>query len=324
MDSRAGTVEDLPPLELQQLRELDLAEASAETGSTHLASASGIVCRGDFAYVIGDELLHLGVFRLSSGEPGQLVRVLQGDVPADVDRRKAEKADLEALAMLPPSASYPYGAILGLGSGSGAGRDRGFACALVASGALDGEAHELDLAPLYELLRSEIGGLNIEGACVMGGRLWLLNRGNGPDRRNAVAELSLEDVVESTRGDLRIDPQELAAIREYDLGELAGVDLNFSDATPVADDMLVFTASAEGDGREQANGEIRGSVVGTIDLEGHVLRLRTIDRRYKVEGVHASVDTGVADFLFVCDQDDDAVASPLLSATMPLDAATEG
>ncbi len=48
-------------------------------------------------------------------------------------------------------------------------------------------------------------------------------------------------------------------------------------------------------------------------------RLRTIDRRYKVEGVDARVDAGAADFLFVCDQDADEEASPLLSATMPLD-----
>ena len=46
-------------------------------------------------------------------------------------------------------------------------------------------------------------------------------------------------------------------------------------------------------------------------------RLRQIDRRLKVEGVHASVDTGVIDFVFVCDQDSEDEPSPLLSATMP-------
>ena len=52
-------------------------------------------------------------------------------------------------------------------------------------------------------------------------------------------------------------------------------------------------------------------------------RLRTIDRRYKVEGVHATIDTGVMDFLFVCDQDDPETPSPLLSAAMPVDGALE-
>jgi hypothetical protein len=42
-------------------------------------------------------------------------------------------------------------------------------------------------------------------------------------------------------------------------------------------------------------------------------------RRVEVEGVHAALDTGVITLTFVCDQDDSSVASPLLSATLPLD-----
>jgi hypothetical protein len=60
-------------------------------------------------------------------------------------------------------------------------------------------------------------------------------------------------------------------------------------------------------------------VVGTIDPGGDLRRLRTIDRKYKVEGVHAALDTGVVTMTFVCDQDDPEAPSPLLSATMPVD-----
>jgi hypothetical protein len=60
-------------------------------------------------------------------------------------------------------------------------------------------------------------------------------------------------------------------------------------------------------------------VVGTIDRGGEVRRLRTIDRKHKVEGVHAALDTGVVTMTFVCDQDDPEIPSPLLSATMPVD-----
>lgn len=63
--------------------------------------------------------------------------------------------------------------------------------------------------------------------------------------------------------------------------------------------------------------------MGSIDLDGEVQRLRTIDRRWKVEGVHATIDTGVMDFLFVCDQDAPGEASPLLSAAMPVDGRLE-
>jgi hypothetical protein len=115
-----------------------------------------------------------------------------------------------------------------------------------------------------------------------------------------------------------VDPDELAQIRAYELGELEDVPLCFSDAAALAAETVVFTASAEAE-----DGGVRGSVVGTIDGSGEVHRLRTIDRRWKVEGVHASVDTGVVNLLFVCDQDDPDLPSPLLSATMPLEAGVE-
>ena len=134
-----------------------------------------------------------------------------------------------------------------------------------------------------------------------------------------VAQISLKDLAGSLRGDLEIDVHELKEFRGYDLGSMDGVPLCFSDATALSNGIVCFTASAEGD----ENGDIHGSVVGTISDTGEVRRLRTIDRKWKVEGVHASVDTGVIDFVFVCDQDDEAVASPLLTATMPLEAGLE-
>jgi hypothetical protein len=313
MERERATPEDLGPLELRKLRDLDLEEPSAAGRPAHMSAASGVARRGDFVYVIGDDELHLGVFRLSSDAPGRLQRVLGGDLPDDHGERAKEKPDLEALTLLPPFESHPYGALLGLGSGSAPERSRGFVYALAADGSLAGEPDELDLDPLYRLLRDQVAELNIEGAATMGDRLWLLHRGTS-DGVNLVAELSLEQVMHSLREDRCLDAEELETIRRYDLGDIDGVTLTFSDATPIADQLLVFTASAEGD-----DGRIRGSVVGTLGLDGTVQRLRTIDRRWKVEGVHATIDTGVLDFTFVCDQDDPDEPAPLLSATMPVE-----
>jgi hypothetical protein len=320
VERRRADAEDLPPLELRTLRELRLDRPSADGRPAHVAAASGVVRRGDFVYVIGDDELFLGVFRLSAAdEPGTLRRALAGELPLDADARSAEKPDLEALTVLPPFGGHPFGALVGLGSGSGPGRDRGFVWALDSDGSLRGEADALDLAPLYARLSERIPDLNIEGASVIGDRLWLLQRGGGEDQpAGLVAELSLSQVMDSLQHDRRLDAHELAALRAYDLGELDGVPLTFSDATPLGDEMLVFTASAEGE-----SGHIRGSVVGTLSRSGDVDRLRTIDRRYKVEGVHASIETGVVEFLFVCDQDDADAASPLLSAAMPADGSLE-
>ena len=322
MEREESTPEELEPLELTKLRDLDVTRDADDSGRPpFIGSASAVVRRADHVYVVGDEELDLAVFRLSAAEPGEMRQALPGDLPDSDEERAKAKPDLEALSVLPPFEGAPFGGLLGLGSGSGPGRDRGFYWELDAVGALAGEPAVIDLQPLYDLLRDELGDLNIEGAAVRGERLLIFHRGNSDGGHNAVAELELARVVESMVGDRSIDVDELVALREYDLGELGGTRLCFSDATPVADDLVVFTASAESD--DPDGEEIRGSVVGTIDTEGRVRRLRTIDRRWKVEGVHAAVEAGVIDFVFVCDQDDPEQPSPLLSATMPVEGGFE-
>ena len=317
MEERVTKPEGLPPLELRRLRDLDLAEPPDDGMAPHVASASGVVRRGDFVYVIGDDLLQLAVFEVAGGEAGMLRRVFPGDLPDEASRRKKEKPDLEALTALPPVEGEPAGGLLGLGSGSNPHRDRGFFWSFDANGSLAGESRTIDLNPVYDLLRSELGDrVNIEGAAVLQSRLWLFHRGNESQAPNAVAEVELADLGRTLAEDLVLDADELRTIRTYDLGELDGVPACFSDATTLLDDLVCFTASAEGGD----DGDIRGSVVGTIDASGEVHRLRRIDPHWKVEGVHAAVDTGVIDFLFVCDQDDPAEPSPLLSGTMPIEA----
>ena len=323
MDRRVARPEDLRPLELRRLRELDLEAPSGPGRGAYVSAASGVVQRADFVYVVGDDELFLAVFEISTGAPGRLERVLSGDLPSTRDDRKEAKPDLEALTVLPPFEEHPHGALLGLGSGSTPARDRGFIWALAANGSLDGQAREIDLAPLYSVLRGHLKELNIEGAAVMGEQLWLLQRGNSELGANVVAELALSDVMGSLLHDPAVEFAELQGVRAYDLGELDGAKLTFSDASPLGGELLVFTASAEGSANTYQDGKILGSMVGTIDSDGEVRRLRTIDRAYKVEGVHATLDTGVMTLTFVCDQDDPDVPSPLLSATMPLDDGVE-
>lgn len=319
MDRHEATPEDLPPLELLELRTLDLDAPSHPDRPAHVSAASGVVQRGDFAYVIGDDELSLAVFRVSDPAPGRLHRVLSGDLPSGADERKRAKPDLEVLTALPPFEQHPQGALLGLGSGSKPNRDRGFVWALAPDGSLDGEPDEIDLQPLYGLLRESLDELNIEGAAVMSDGFWLLQRGNSDLGANVVTELALDEVLDALVGDRTLAAGELRGMRSYDLGQLGKARLTFSDASPLGEELLVFTASAEASSDTYSDGEIVGSVVGTIDRDGGVRRLRRIESAYKVEGVHGALDTGVMTLTFVCDQDDPDVASPLLSATLPLD-----
>ena len=324
VDRRSATPENLAPLTLSELRELDLEEPPGPGRAAHISAASGVARRGDFVYVIGDDELGLGVFRLSKEAPGILRPVLAGELSAEHEERKKEKPDLEALTLLPPFEGRPFGSLLGLGSGSNPLRQRGFVWGLAADGSLHEEPTELDLSPLYERLRESAAELNIEGASALGDQLWLFHRGNTEQGLNIVAEVPLGDFIAGAQGDGRIECDGEISTRAYELGELDGVPLTFSDATPLADELVIFTASAEpGSDPHGTDGAIRGSVVGALDSDGHVERLRTIDRRWKVEGVYASVDARVIDFLFVCDQDDPDAASPLLSAAMPIEAQFE-
>jgi len=319
MERHVAKAEDLPPLQLRRLRSLDLEASSSPGGSCHVAAASGVVRRAEYVYVIADDELDLAVFDSSSDDPGRLVPALSGELPTEHSARSKAKPDLEALTSLPPFEGHPHGALLGLGSGSTEDRDRGFAWALGADGSLDGEPIELDLAPLYSLLRERLDALNVEGAAVMGDELWLLQRGNSEQGENVVVALSCAEVIESLSRDRTLAAEELRRVLAFDLGELHETALTFSDASALGNGLLVFTASAEDTFASARDGAILGSVVGTIDLEGEVQRLRTIDRKHKVEGVHGVLDTGVITMTFVCDQDDPAEASPLLSATMGLE-----
>ena len=68
MEDHATTPEDLSPLKLRELRSLDLAEPPAKGMAPRVVSASGVVRRGDYVYVIGDDMLQLAVFEIAVGE----------------------------------------------------------------------------------------------------------------------------------------------------------------------------------------------------------------------------------------------------------------
>jgi hypothetical protein len=318
MRERSTAPEDLPGLELKVMRDLDLERGPAPGEPARVCAASGLVRRGGFAYVIGDDLLDVAVFDLAGTDPGTLHPALRREEGEET----GDKPDLEALTAVPPFEACPFGGLLGLGSGSKESRDRGFFWPLDANGALDGEPRQVDFAPLYGLLRSELGEINVEGVCVFGDALWIFNRGNSAKSPNAVASVALPDLGETLGGDREVGVEELAGLAAYELGEFDGVDLCFSDATQLSDELVAFTASAETEGAADGNA-IRGSVVGTIDGDGTVRRLRAIDRKWKVEGIDATLGSGILDLAFVCDQDDEEAPSPLLSATMPLDARFE-
>ena len=180
------------------------------------------------------------------------------------------------------------------------------------------EPREIDLEPVYALLREHIAELNVEGAATMGDRLWLLQRGSSELGSNVVAELSLDQVLRSLREDLTIDADELENVRSYDLGDSTASRSPSATAHPDRGAAARLHRVCRG-GRRGASAA-RSSARSSSTAASTPAHER---RRSKVEGVHAAIATGVLDFTFVCDQDDPDTPSPLLAATMPVEGGLE-
>ena len=303
-------------IETRRLRSLDLEPGSTEGGKAFIAAASGLVHTGSSLCVIADDALDLAVFPGEGEQPGRLARLLAGELSGDQSQRKASKPDFEALTMLPASEGHPHGALMALESGSKDERHYGVVCPLAADGALSGERREIELAPLYEELKTELAELNVEGAPVAGERMLLMQRGNGPAGENCVIELSLERVLAAIATGAALDGSALLRIRRHDLGEVDGVRLCFSDAAPLPDGRLVYSAVAEGEGKGGGGG-FGAAVVGVIEADGAVSAEHRLEPPAKVEGVEARLrDDGAIELLLVADGDDPDQPAPLLAATL--------
>lgn len=299
---------------LSRIRTLDLAVPSAPGRPHHLSAASGLVRVQSTAYVIADDELHLGVFSTNTSKPGSLIPLFDGALPDSPKPRKKAKPDLEAITLLPADNSHPHGALLVLGSGSSPQRHRGAILPFDRFGAVHGVSAILDLAPIYAALESEFEMLNVEGAIVLSGELCLLQRGNKGNGRNAVIRFALNDFLHALRSDgPGLRP---ARIDIFDLGEIDGVPLSFTDAAALPDGRIVFTAAAEDTDNPYDDGGCFGSAIGMI-ADRAVQGLERVDRVCKLEGIHARTTDGAIWLLLVSDADDAAVPAELFETSVP-------
>jgi hypothetical protein len=287
----------------------------------HLSAASGLACAGRWLYAAADDELGLGCFPLDGDAPGELRRLAPPGVPplpAGHDARKARKPDTEALAHLPPLPQAPHGALLALGSGSRPNRQQGALWALDADGALAGQPHAVDLAPLYAPLHQRFGALNIEGAFVEGGALVLLQRGHRGAPVNASIRFAWPAVGAWLAGQGGTPPP--LAVAQHALGGLDGVPLGFTDGAALPGGGWLFSAAAEDSADAYLDGECAGSVIGEVDAAGTLRGLVRLDQRCKVEGLEAigsAVAGGAVELLMVTDADDRAAPAQMLRGRWP-------
>jgi hypothetical protein len=116
--------------------------------------------------------------------------------------------------------------------------------------------------------------------------------------------------------DPRKPPPPLHNIRSYDLGQLDGVRLTFSDAEHLGDHRVLFSASAE----HPDSGDIMGSVLGVIDAAGNARWTKLQDLgggvfSGKIEGLTTDLKNP-RKIHFVIDDDDEDAPSEIFEAVL--------
>jgi hypothetical protein len=304
-------------VQLEVLRELRLEAAPRLGRALHLSAASGLVKVGEQFYVVADDELHLGVFPATGSNPGTLIRMFDGELPDAPEERKQHKPDLEALVLLPSVPGCAHGALLALGSGSKKRRRRGVLLTLEARGVNAASARVIDLSDWFAGITAEVESLNVEGAVVYAERLVLMHRGNKSDAKNCLITMSLQPVLEAmARGD-EVGQVPILACEHYDLGTIEGVPLCFTDGAILEDGSLVFAAVAEDTADSYHDGPCGGAAVGIIGSTGKLRALHSLERPYKIEGIHAERYGSRVKLWLVTDADDASVPAMLLTGLLP-------
>lgn len=270
--------------------------------SLPLSAASGLVIHGQRFFVVADDELQLGVFRLDDADYFQALRLLAGELPTEKKARKAAKPDFEALTQLSAQPAYPHGALLALGSGSTAQRQRSVLVPFTADNALSDAREVLDWSPLYASL--QLADCNIEGALVCGEQLVLLQRGN-QQQGSALVIVALADVLK-TAIEKNAQPPTIVPVH---LPAIDNVPLAFTDGVCLPNGNILFSAVAEATNDSYNDGACLGAAIGEMTMQGVVLRCERVSGVHKIEGI-ALAQNG--QLYAVTDADDPALPASLL------------
>lgn len=318
-------VADAKALPIHVLQPLLIDPSQHPRGLTYLSAASGLVRVRQRLFVVADDELHMGVFddvtapqtQPLTDEPavGQLIRLLDGDLPQDKGKRKKAKPDFESLVLLPPLPGCPAGALLALGSGSKPNRETAVLIALDVQGMPNGRMAVVDLAAVYAPLRKRFVDLNIEGALVVSGEFLLLQRGNKGNAPNACVRFDWNLLAPWLAG-VQAQPPASKSVQLMDLGSVDGVPFGFTDGAALHGGAWAFTAVAENTDDSYLDGACVASAIGTVGADGKLQQLHRLDGAPKVEGMAVLADGGDWVFTLVTDPDDPATAAQLLQVRL--------
>lgn len=245
-----------------------------------IGSASGLVYHEDKLYVISDNSTYLYEYQISETKLNKiaLVESAQDNIP------KKNKPDFESITLHETD-------LIILGSVSTANRN-----SVVKYNLKSNTLNSKNISNLFSILKKEHSlkddELNIEGLIIKNGINYLFQRGNGQSGKNGI--LYYDETKENAK----------TTFIPIDLPKIKNVAATFTDAILV-DETIYFLAAAENTTSTYDDGEVLGSIIGTIDLKTMILiNYIQISDKHKFEGLTLYKKTATQIELLLCEDSD--------------------
>ncbi len=311
---------------IEKVRDL-VIEPLGEDRPAYVISASGLVRIDNRVLIVADDEFHLAVFDLRSNKPGSWIKLLPGALTSNYKERKKQKPDLETITHIHPSAHATEGALLVVPSMSRPNRVTGAMLRLEKNLVVGESPVPIDFSDIQKKLAETINGLNVEGIAIQEKVTKIFHRGSKKKGKSAVIELDTKAFLHDLHDTHKPMSASIASLREYNLGDIDGVDLEFTDAVPMPDGRIIFLATAEATDDEYKDGASVGSALGIMAANGDIEKIIRITGREKFEGVCANyvsiessngITAHTLEMLLVSDTDNEKIPSNLYRASVSL------
>lgn len=253
-----------------------------------IGSASGLVYQNDTLYVISDSSSYLYQYKISEEKLNKIALV---ENPQE-NIVKKDKPDFEAITAKGTN-------LIILASGSTQNRTM-----VIEYKTKSGKVKAKNITDIYTALKNQLDikddELNIEGLIIDEQATYFFQRGNGEQGKNGI--IYSEFAGENPTFKMIL----------FDLPKIENIATTFTDGILV-NNKIYFLAAAEDTASTYLDGEVLGSILGSIDLK--TMKLENyiqISRTQKFEGITLFKQSeNKIEFLLCEDNDSDALVSDI-------------
>ena len=229
-----------------------------------IGSASGLIYKDNTLLVIGDNSGFLYEYTINSKN---LKRIPLVEQPLE-NTPKKDKNDFEAITCFQDQ-------IYVFGSGSTENRNKMIQIDATTKQVVNTTNLEDIYLAMQHFGKIKSEDFNLEGAIFDGERWFLFNRGNGEKTKNVVFTINGKNLSNNYS----------IVSTDFKLPKIKGVRTSFTDAILV-DDKIYFLASAEDTTSTYDDGEVLGSIIGSIEINTMKIDFtKTITKTKKLEGI---------------------------------------